>query len=91
MQLSIVLDCLKHSTSASPLHCVIGSANVLLDRHYNAKVGDFGLARDVDGTGGKTSKVMGTSGYIAPEYLHGQISPKIDVYAFGVVSFPLKV
>lgn len=64
------------------------SANVLLDTHYNAKVGDFGLARDLDhdGSGGKTSKVMGTSGYIAPEYLHGQISPKIDVYAFGVVS-----
>ena len=65
------------------------SANILLDMEYNAKVSDFGLARAVgrDGHGGKTTKVMGTSGYIAPEYLHGEISDKIDVYAFGVVSY----
>ena len=79
------------------------SANILLDLAYRAKVGDFGLARCLGGTestgptGGnrlyqgkeeiRTLNIVGTSGYIPKEYLHGIITPKMDVYAFGVVSF----
>lgn len=67
------------------------SANVLLDLSFRAKVGDFGLARALNEKGqtlfqSQTHRVVGTSGYIAPEYYHGTITTKLDTYAFGVVS-----
>ena len=62
------------------------SANVLLDSSMQAKVGDFGLARQTDiEIANKTGTILGTSGYIPPEYYAGEISTKTDVYAFGVV------
>ncbi|KAA8519983.1 hypothetical protein F0562_014239 [Nyssa sinensis] len=54
----------------------------------NAKVSDFGMARifGVDQTQGNTSKIVGTFGYISPEYaMHGQFSVKSDVFRFGVL------
>ena len=66
------------------------SANVLLDLSFRAKVGDFGLARALNEVNtqyrSQTHRVVGTSGYIAPEYYHGTITTKLDTYAFGVVS-----
>ena len=65
------------------------SANVLLDLSFRAKVGDFGLARAIGGeqtmAQAQTARVVGTSGYIAPEYFRGTITTKLDTYAFGVV------
>ena len=65
------------------------SANVLLDLSFRAKVGDFGLARAIGGSHAipqaQTVRVVGTSGYIAPEYFRGTITTKLDTYAFGVV------
>ena len=52
------------------------------------KVGDFGLARVQagDGDSGAESRIIGTFGYMAPEYAEtGEVSEKADVYAFGVV------
>ena len=67
------------------IHLLI-SANVLLDSSMQAKVGDFGLARQTDiNIENKTGTILGTSGYIPPEYYAGKISIKTDVYAFGVV------
>ena len=63
------------------------SANVLLDLSFRAKVGDFGLARPIHDTSEtRTSRVVGTSGYIPPEYYRGTITTKMDSFAFGVVS-----
>ena len=59
---------------------------MLLDSSMQAKVGDFGLARQTDiNIENKTGTILGTSGYIPPEYYAGKISIKTDVYAFGVV------
>ncbi|KAJ1264362.1 hypothetical protein BS78_09G257400 [Paspalum vaginatum] len=68
------------------------TSNVLLDTDYNAKLSDFGLARDGP-IGDKThvsTRVMGTYGYAAPEYvMTGHLTAKSDVYSFGVVLLEL--
>ncbi|XP_060191666.1 serine/threonine-protein kinase PBL34-like [Lycium barbarum] len=64
------------------------ASNILLDANYNAKLSDFGLARDGP-EGDKThvsTRVVGTQGYAAPEYvMTGHLTMKSDVYSFGVV------
>ncbi|XP_042428519.1 receptor-like cytoplasmic kinase 176 [Zingiber officinale] len=64
------------------------TSNVLLDSKYNAKLSDFGLAKDGP-TGDKShvsTRVMGTYGYAAPEYLAtGHLTSRSDVFSFGVV------
>lgn len=64
------------------------TSNILLDADYNAKLSDFGLAKDGP-EGDKThvsTRVMGTYGYAAPEYvMTGHLTSKSDVYSYGVV------
>ncbi|XP_059647959.1 L-type lectin-domain containing receptor kinase IX.1-like [Cornus florida] len=73
------------------LHRDIKSSNVMLDSDFNAKLGDFGLARLVDhGKGSPTTNVAGTIGYMAPEYiLTWKASKETDVYSFGVVALEI--
>ncbi|KAK7318030.1 hypothetical protein RJT34_02727 [Clitoria ternatea] len=65
--------------------------NILLTHDFEALVGDFGLARwQPDGDMGVETRVIGTFGYLAPEYAQsGQITEKADVYSFGIVLLEL--
>jgi len=75
------------------IHGDVKSANILLDKHYEPKLGDFGLSRDgqlENFEDGKkpmiASHIKGTLAYLPPEFTTSQIlTTKLDVYSFGVV------
>ncbi|XP_059650075.1 L-type lectin-domain containing receptor kinase IX.1-like [Cornus florida] len=69
------------------LHRDIKSSNIMLDSNFNAKVGDFGLARLVNHEkGSQTTLLAGTMGYMDPEcVITGKASKESDVYSFGIV------
>ncbi|KAE8657812.1 putative serine/threonine-protein kinase NAK [Hibiscus syriacus] len=81
-----------HGLNANVIYRDLKASNILLDSDYNAKLSDFGLARDGP-TGDNThvsTRVIGTQGYAAPEYIAtGRLTPKSDVYSFGVVLLEL--
>ncbi|KAK8956100.1 putative serine/threonine-protein kinase NAK [Platanthera guangdongensis] len=77
-----------HSSEKRVIYRDFKASNILLDSNYNAKISDFGLAKNgpVGSDSHVTTRVMGTNGYAAPEYVAtGHLYVKSDVYGFGVV------
>ncbi|KAF0040631.1 hypothetical protein F2P81_006529 [Scophthalmus maximus] len=70
------------------VHRDVKSANILLDEKCVAKISDFGLTRASakrTSTTMMTERIVGTRAYMAPEALRGEVTPKSDVFSFGVV------
>nr|POE74241.1 putative l-type lectin-domain containing receptor kinase s.5 [Quercus suber] len=83
------LDYLHDGCEKRVLHRDIKASNIMLDSEFNAKLGDFGLARTLqqsENTHHTTKVIAGTLGYMAPEtFLTGRATVETDVYAFGVL------
>ncbi|PWA43530.1 S-locus glycoprotein domain-containing protein [Artemisia annua] len=71
------------------LHCDVKPHNILLDADYNPKIADFGLSKLFNQDGRENSifsKIRGTRGYMAPEWVFNlPITSKVDVYSYGMV------
>lgn len=68
------------------IHMNIKPQNILLDQNFNAKISDFGLSKLIKKDKSKiVTRMRGTPGYLAPEWLRSEITEKVDVYGFGIV------
>ncbi|CAA6670694.1 unnamed protein product [Spirodela intermedia] len=82
-----VLIYLHQECEQQVIHRDIKTSNIMLDAHFNARLGDFGLARLMDhDKSPDCTLTAGTMGYLAPEYVqYGKATEKTDVFSFGVV------
>ncbi|KAH9711921.1 protein kinase domain-containing protein [Citrus sinensis] len=81
------LSYLHEGLEPKVVHRDIKSSNILIDKHWNPKVSDFGLAKLLGSESSYiTTRVMGTFGYVAPEYAStGMLNERSDVYSFGIL------
>ncbi|KAJ6319534.1 hypothetical protein OIU78_015036 [Salix suchowensis] len=85
------LEYIHEHTVPVCIHRDIKSANILIDKNFRGKVADFGLTKLTEvGGASLLTHLVGTFGYMPPEYAqYGDVTPKIDVFAFGVVLYEL--
>ncbi|RZC66264.1 hypothetical protein C5167_009955 [Papaver somniferum] len=84
----LIYELMSRSAHLRIIHRDLKTGNILLAEDMTPKISDFGMARlfQVDQTQANTMRIVGTYGYMAPEYaLHGQFSVKSDVFSFGVL------
>ncbi|TXG65073.1 hypothetical protein EZV62_012067 [Acer yangbiense] len=85
------LNYLQNEYDQKVVHRDLKASNILVDADFNARLGDFGLARTIENERNSyaelgASGVPGTMGYVAPECFHtGKATPESDVYGFGAV------
>ena len=86
IELAEVLSCM-HSMYSPILHGDIKPDNILLNKNLTPKISDFGIARLISSDGTQqTQNIIGSIGYLDPLYTQtGILTPKIDVYSFGVL------
>ncbi|KAA8535987.1 hypothetical protein F0562_028465 [Nyssa sinensis] len=92
LRIAEALNYLHNECSRPVIHRDVKSSNILLSEEFEPQLSDFGLAIWGPPTSSfqTNSDVVGTFGYLAPEYfMYGKVSDKIDVYAFGVVLLEL--
>ncbi|XVE96120.1 hypothetical protein REPUB_Repub02eG0193900 [Reevesia pubescens] len=86
---ALALDYLHNGCEKRVIHRDIKASNIMLDSDFNARLGDFGLARTIqlnEKTHHSTKGIAGTPGYMAPESFHtGKATVETDIYAFGVL------
>jgi serine/threonine protein kinase len=85
--LASALSYLHHECEQQVVHRDIKTSNIMLDINFNARLGDFGLARLTEHDKSPVSTLTaGTMGYLAPEYLqYGTATEKTDAFSYGVV------
>lgn len=89
--MSQVAEALHYAHEQGVIHRDIKPANIIIDEEEKAKLGDFGLARTIEGTSSLTgSMLMGTPAYMSPEQVRGEkLDARSDQYSFGVILYQL--
>ncbi|KAH9608367.1 hypothetical protein KSS87_002669 [Heliosperma pusillum] len=92
LDVALALQYMHHIMHPVYIHRNIKSRNIFLDEEFNAKVGNFGMAKCVEGEIEENTEfcsrnpVSWSKGYLAPEYINqGTITPSIDIFSYGVV------
>ncbi|XP_039173892.1 L-type lectin-domain containing receptor kinase IX.1-like [Eucalyptus grandis] len=89
--LALALNYLHEELEQCVLHRDVKATNILLNTNFNTKLGDFGVAKCVDPQfRTQITDVVGTCGYLAPEYAsEGRATKESDMFSFGVVALEI--